>query len=1508
MKKNIVLSYVITTYNKIQYLKYIIDEVLLNIKNDEEIVVIDGGSEDGTIQYLEDLYISGKIHKYISEKDCGESHGLNKGLLLAEGELIKLLSDDDAFYFPGIQICKKFMMANPEVEVMATNGASIVWDDDIPIVELGKVYESMFKEWEEFKKPMAFCGLGLLIRRQSLPKIGLFNIHYVRVDAEFSLRLTSLPVKIAWYTGYTWVRFTNISSNSIKYERNIALETQQLNGYYKVQIDGDNNDKVLIQNETRSNNIGVKKQLNLSLKEIKNKGLSCQEISHAYVIMKNWLQEQNRTYQNKILFDKKNINIDKYNAEILPNDFSYETTDNGTLYERIIRKCKEKNIYSVNLHLGCGEMYFSDYVNIDYPSDKHNVMNVKPDIEIDLLDMELPANAIDEIRLHHVYEHFNRVTALSLLIKWHKWLKLGGKLHIETPDLIGSAKTLLSDMPLKIKMGVVRHLAGDQAASWAYHIDHWFAERFEHTLGLLGFGKIKVNNSTWKVEPFLSNVEVIAEKTCELSTEEMLLSADKILWESTVSDREKKVYEVWRKQLRDVLTGSNHEDLGIAGISNIKETIACSKTIENNISQNNTIPLSEIHDFNQMNRNKWVIEKAKTINAGSKVLDVGAGTCPYKYLFNHCDYKTHDFKKYEGVKLNGEQDYGKIDYVSDIVNIPIEDNSFDVILCTEVLEHVPEPAKALEEMSRLLRPGGRLLITAPLGSGLHQLPYHYYGGYTPEWYKHFGEKFGLNVVEITPNGGFFKLLSQETARFVWTLPKHRHLHGESEENLKKLFGELLPRFLYELDEKCMIDQFTVGYHVEFIKGKPIHTSDGCNKEQVSSKEKANEYASTNKMDLAKHRTKGVIFSKNRALQLDALLRSFYLNCLDPENIELIVIYKADDKYINQYKLLEETYQNVVFVKELDFKVQLLEAVLDSKYLMFLVDDNVFIRDFCISQLCDKLEQIPNALGFSLRLGENTIYCYPKNSSQELPKFNRLDNNVLLFNWTSSQLDFNYPLELSSSLYRTDEVIPIISKANYKNPNSLEGIFDEVKQYYKDQRPMLLCARTSLAFCIPVNKVQREIANRSGNNNYYSIDALASIFEDGKRIDVSAMKNFVPNACHQEIEYSFTDCKSEELGDIEHLILKSQEMIENGNNIKAIETLEKLLLHHPKDIKILTNLAVANYLLNENNVAIKYLARVLEIDPKNKIANENLAMIKDRYKSSHKNLDTQITIFTAAYNAEKYISQTINSVLNQTFKDFEYIIVDDGSSDNTAAIIESHKDKRIKFYRLEHKNFASAMNYAIQKSNGRYILGIDSDDFVETDYLEKIYDAARKNPEADYVYPEYFTIIDEYNNIIEDKNKFEDFSGDRNQLLVRRLFNEATGRVPNPGSLKKREIYEKYGLYEELETIEDFVFLCNNSLKINFLRADGVKGYFYRSLQTGNSRKYLVRSKIMANALFKMVQKYPPEILFPEIKDILQSEKQKKYLDFLKSVFQKHAKFYQGRGGEYFEMYSNKITD
>src|SRR5215813_13826275 len=123
----ITLSYVLTTRNKLPLLQCVLDRLFEQIKQDEEIVVVDGASTDGTRPFLEGLYAAGRIHQWISEPDCGEAHGYNKGVLLARGELIKLISDDDAFYWPGIQACKAFMLAHPEVDLLAANGAALDW-------------------------------------------------------------------------------------------------------------------------------------------------------------------------------------------------------------------------------------------------------------------------------------------------------------------------------------------------------------------------------------------------------------------------------------------------------------------------------------------------------------------------------------------------------------------------------------------------------------------------------------------------------------------------------------------------------------------------------------------------------------------------------------------------------------------------------------------------------------------------------------------------------------------------------------------------------------------------------------------------------------------------------------------------------------------------------------------------------------------------------------------------------------------------------------------------------------------------------------------------------------------------------------------------------------------------------------------------------------------------------------------------------------------------------------
>ncbi len=224
------------------------------------------------------------------------------------------------------------------------------------------------------------------------------------------------------------------------------------------------------------------------------------------------------------------------------------------------------------------------------------------------------------------------------------------------------------------------------------------------------------------------------------------------------------------------------------------------------------VPVEQARGFNVSSRDEWVADRANSVAPGSRVLDVGAGTAPYRSLFAHCQYETQDFANYDGFR-GPEGQYSDIDYVSDVTEIPVADATFDVVLCTEVLEHVPRPIEALRDMVRVTKPGGRLFLTAPLGSGLHQEPYHFYGGYTDHWYRRFLTEFGCEVISIEPNHGFFAHLGQECARSGRQFDKLKLEHGGYETELTHLIGDVLPRFFYQLDKKILLREFTVGFHV-----------------------------------------------------------------------------------------------------------------------------------------------------------------------------------------------------------------------------------------------------------------------------------------------------------------------------------------------------------------------------------------------------------------------------------------------------------------------------------------------------------------------------------------------------------------------------------------------------------------------------------------------------------------------------------------------------------------------
>jgi len=224
-------------------------------------------------------------------------------------------------------------------------------------------------------------------------------------------------------------------------------------------------------------------------------------------------------------------------------------------------------------------------------------------------------------------------------------------------------------------------------------------------------------------------------------------------------------------------------------------------------------------NFNQKNRDKFISTFSKSLQSKVKILDVGTGSSPYRHLFLNHVFKTHDFQKLSSEQLLHRNGYGQIDYVSDIVNIPVENDSFDVIICTEVLEHVPDPIIAIKEMSRILKPGGIILITTPLGSHIHQEPYHFYGGFTPYFYEKNLLDNDFIDIKIIPNKGFYNFYFQESLRFLKL--SIRNIYGFL--FLVISFPFVLTFLTLLLIFKNLLDQFlcdfkyTVGYHIQAIK-------------------------------------------------------------------------------------------------------------------------------------------------------------------------------------------------------------------------------------------------------------------------------------------------------------------------------------------------------------------------------------------------------------------------------------------------------------------------------------------------------------------------------------------------------------------------------------------------------------------------------------------------------------------------------------------------------------------
>ena len=237
----------------------------------------------------------------------------------------------------------------------------------------------------------------------------------------------------------------------------------------------------------------------------------------------------------------------------------------------------------------------------------------------------------------------------------------------------------------------------------------------------------------------------------------------------------------------------------------------------------------------------------------------------------------------------------------------------------------------------------------------------------------------------------------------------------------------------------------------------------------------------------------IVFSKNRACQLELLLRSL--------SVPVTVLYTFDSEYKDGYEKVMSIYPSVQFIKQIDFRRQLIELIGNSKYCMFFVDDDVMINSF--NEYCPEFEEFMN----DSNILSLSLYLCRQYKHRGLPV---LDGNKWEWKPFSKGLSGNalriwgHPMTVGSTIFRTDDILPIIKNNKMSTPNYLEAALD----LNIPKRDLMMCFDKPKVIVNAINQVQTDF--KSHTRGPTAIE-LERIFLEGKRLSLDDIKEKASSA-------------------------------------------------------------------------------------------------------------------------------------------------------------------------------------------------------------------------------------------------------------------------------------------------------------------------------------------------------------------------------------------------------------
>ena len=219
-------------------------------------------------------------------------------------------------------------------------------------------------------------------------------------------------------------------------------------------------------------------------------------------------------------------------------------------------------------------------------------------------------------------------------------------------------------------------------------------------------------------------------------------------------------------------------------------------------------------------RHRYVTNWLESSCGSGKLLDVGAGPMPYRDTVKRTEtiYFSHDFEQYvanaddPGLQSSEWPVYGH-DFVCDIEDLDEHARGFDFVLCTEVLEHVSNPVAALEVISKTLAPGGKMLITLPFASRMHQAPYWFSSGLSRFWFEAHAPKFSCKIEKVVIAGDFVDQIDSELRQFLNPIK----ILGLPIGHFLLKVNQLLCRSAREQLPRELIQSGGLGIYVELVK-------------------------------------------------------------------------------------------------------------------------------------------------------------------------------------------------------------------------------------------------------------------------------------------------------------------------------------------------------------------------------------------------------------------------------------------------------------------------------------------------------------------------------------------------------------------------------------------------------------------------------------------------------------------------------------------------------------------